>query len=112
MDASTSEHEAQRLAQGTLEWEEKLDEFLALMKKQILRNSHKGMRDAWLDYPLEGDVQAVKMSVEEARLAMAYGIDVDEKWADVAVWAFISSDAFHNNPALRGIPLHKRFTGE
>ena len=88
------------------------EKFTTLGAKQIEHNSHKGMRDAWLDYPLEQTLINLKMSVEELRVAAAYGIDVNEKAADVAVWAFIFQDIFFNSPVFTGLPTTKRFTGE
>lgn len=98
------------------EWEKKLDEFFHAMKQQIMLNSHKGMRDAWLSNPLEDQVISIKINTQELRTALAYGVDVLDKAADVAVWSFFVWDNFANNskwgPEGRTTPPDKRFTGE
>lgn len=92
--------------------EEVFTKFTSLMHLQMERNSYKGMRDAWLDYPLEKCVTILQMSVQELRTALAYGHDVEEKAADVANWAWIIQDKFWHGPDMIGQPTNRRFTGE
>lgn len=95
-----------------VQWVIELDNFTQLMMDQIKRNAHKGMREAWLEYPLEKTLVYLQISIAELRTALAYGLDVEEKAADVAVYAFILQDVFNNNPALKGIPSDSRYSGD
>ena len=96
----------------TPEWLTQHGLFTDLMIAQMERNSHKGMREAWIGYPLEQSMTQLQISIAELRTALAYGVDVDEKAADVGNWAYIVQDCFYNNPTLRGIPANARFSGE
>ena len=94
------------------EWRKQLEHFKALMIHQIERNSHKGMCQAWLQNNLEQYLIELQMNLAELRIALAYGQDVGDKAADVAVDAFIVWDLFTNSPRFHGIPENQRFDGE
>lgn len=88
---------------------EHLSSFIGICFRQIVRNWHKGGRDRWTSDSLDGQMLRLNISVQELRTALAYGVDVDEKAADVANWAFIIQDNWYNNPTLKGLPPEKRF---
>src|SRR5688572_30361236 len=101
-----------RLWNADPQWQKQMSEFWIAMRVQMERNEHKGMRDSWLKYNLDAAFQHLNMSVQELRLAVAMGIDIQDKAVDVANWPFIIWDNFYNNPANIGglIPPEKRFT--
>jgi hypothetical protein len=80
--------------------------FFARMAEQMRRNQHKGFQDTWFNEPLSKQLSVLHQSVEEVRVALAYGNDVEDKLADVANWACIMYDNYVNNPAshIGGVP--------
>lgn len=82
------------------------ENFCVLMVHQMIRNSHKGFRDKWFSESLDKQLLTLQMSVAELRTAITYGIDVEDKAADVANWAAIIADNWKNNPRshVGGVP--------
>lgn len=66
--------------------------FAAHMFERIRLNKHKGLRKAWLKYSVDGTLIELQMNKEELRIALAYGVDVLDKAADVAVDALMIWD--------------------
>lgn len=94
------------------DWQYQIAQFFDLCKEQMLRNRHKGMRETWTAQSLDAQLLSLQVSVAELRTALAYGVDVPDKAADVANWGFIIQDNFHHNPELIGLPPTKRFTSD
>jgi hypothetical protein len=94
-----------------VKWIQDMDEFHNLMQKQIERNAHKGMQESWLAYPLEKCMIQLQISQEELRVALAHGVDVDDKAADVANWSFIIQNIFYKSSLARVHP-NARFSGD
>lgn len=84
-------------------------QFSQTMLAQVERNRHKGMRKVWTAQDLDAQMLRLNISVQELRTALAYGVDVEDKAADCAVWSFMIWDNFTNNPELIGLPPGKRF---
>jgi hypothetical protein len=77
-------------------------QFFQLMCAQMVRNTHKGWRKGYFNQSLDQQMQILKMDVAEARIALAYGIDVADKLADVANLCAIILDNYKNNPHVGG----------
>lgn len=90
------------------EWEVKLADQCNLVRTMILRNAHKGMRDVWTNQSWDDQLISLNISVQELRLALVYGVDVDEKAADIMAWAYIIADNWAHNA---GIDVAGRPTG-
>jgi hypothetical protein len=74
-----------------------LSDFMHTMALQSDRNWHKGGRDTWLETSFEIFLTSLQISIAELRTALTYGVDVDEKAADVANYAFYIWDQWCNN---------------
>ena len=92
-------------------WLERLDYFRDHMQTLILRNRHKGMREAWVLQPLLEQIKSLRISIRELEIALEEDVDVMDKAADVANWALIIWDhwddlaihkSFGLDPSLRG----------
>lgn len=80
--------------------EEVWNKFFELMKAQMERNGHRKFREKWFNEPLDLQLTTLQMSIAELRTALVYGIDVEDKAADVANWACIIMDHVINGRGL------------